>query len=96
MDNVKQFLQGVELDKRTAALLTTGACVTGALVVLVRKVNSHREAKEKIQRARNRRAESLRRAEQAVLDYKESVRAAFLSDNKSDLYMIKSFEMNDS
>lgn len=75
MDNVRQFLRGVELDNRTAALLTGAACGVGALVVLVRKVNSHQETKEKIQRARNRRAESLQRAELAVLRYKESVRA---------------------
>lgn len=75
MENVRQFLQGVELDNRTAALLTGAACGVGALVVLVRKVNSRQETKEKIRRARNRRAESLLRAEQAVLRYKESVRA---------------------
>ncbi|XP_035509343.1 fatty-acid amide hydrolase 1 [Morone saxatilis] len=72
MDSVKQFLQGVELDNRTAALLTGAACGVGALVVLVRKVSSHQEAKDKIRRARTRRTESLQRAEQAVLQYKES------------------------
>lgn len=86
MGNVNQFLQGMELDKRTVTLLTGGACVAGALLVLVRKVNRHRETKEKIQRARNRRAESLQRAEQAVLQYKKSVRAAFLSAHNSDLF----------
>lgn len=75
MENLKQFLRGVELDRRTASILTGGACVAGALVVLVRKVNSQRDAKEKIERARTRRTESLQRAEQAVLEYKESVRA---------------------
>ncbi|XP_074491641.1 vitamin D3 hydroxylase-associated protein-like [Sebastes fasciatus] len=72
MENVKQFLQGVELDNRTAALLTAAACGLGALVVLVQKVYSHQEMQDKMQRARNRRADSLQRAEQAVLQYKKS------------------------
>lgn len=72
MEKVKQYLQGVELDGGTAALLTGAACVVGALLVMVRKVNSHQEAKDKIQRARDRRTESLQRAEQAVLRYKAS------------------------
>ncbi|XP_074491658.1 vitamin D3 hydroxylase-associated protein-like isoform X3 [Sebastes fasciatus] len=72
MENVKQFLQRVELDNRTAALLTAAACGLGALVVLVQKVYSHQEAQDKMQRARNRRAQSLQRAEQAVLQYKKS------------------------
>ncbi|XP_037626276.1 vitamin D3 hydroxylase-associated protein-like [Sebastes umbrosus] len=72
MENVKQFLQGVELNNRAAALLTAAACVVGALVVLVQKVYSHQEAQDKMQRARNRRADSLQRAEQAVLQYKKS------------------------
>ncbi|XP_078115240.1 fatty-acid amide hydrolase 1 [Sander vitreus] len=71
MENVKQLLQGVELDTRTMALLTGAACGVGALVVLVQKVHSHQKMKEKIQRARNRRADSLQRAEQAVLQYKK-------------------------
>lgn len=75
MESVQQFLQGVELDHRTAALLTGAACGMGALVVLVRRVSSHQETKEKIERARTRRDESLQRAEQAVLQYRESVRA---------------------
>lgn len=75
MENVQQFLRGLELDNRTAALLTGAACGVGALVVLVRQVNSQQEAEKKIQRARNRRAESLQRAEKAVFQYKESVRA---------------------
>ncbi|KAM7410068.1 hypothetical protein PAMA_001496 [Pampus argenteus] len=72
MERVQQFLHGLELDNRAAALLTGAACGVGALVVLVRKVHGHREAEKKIQRARNRRDESLQRAEQAVLQYKES------------------------
>lgn len=77
MEKVEQFLRGVELDTRAgAALLTAAVCGVGALVLLGRKVNSHREAKEKIQRARRRRDESLQRAEQAVLRYKESVRVS--------------------
>nr|XP_040041244.1 fatty-acid amide hydrolase 1 [Gasterosteus aculeatus aculeatus] len=73
MDNVKLCLQGVELDRRTAALLTGAACGAGALVVAVLlKVQTHREAQEKIRRARGRRADSLQRAEQAVRRYKKS------------------------
>uniref|UniRef100_A0A3B4XZL8 Fatty-acid amide hydrolase 1 n=1 Tax=Seriola lalandi dorsalis TaxID=1841481 RepID=A0A3B4XZL8_SERLL len=70
MEKVEQFLRGVELDNRT--LITAAACGVGALVLMVRKVTSHREANDKIQRARNRRTESLQRAEQAVLRHKES------------------------
>lgn len=72
MEKVKQCLQGVELDSRAAALLTGAACVAGGLLVLVRKVNSHQEAKDKIRRARDQRDESLQRAEQAVRHYKKS------------------------
>ncbi|XP_076583085.1 fatty-acid amide hydrolase 1 [Chaetodon auriga] len=72
MEKLKQCLRGVELDSGTAALLTGAACVVGALLVMVRKVNSHQAAKDKIQRARDRRTESLQRAEQAVLRYKAS------------------------
>ncbi|XP_059196404.1 fatty-acid amide hydrolase 1-like [Centropristis striata] len=71
MDNVKQFLQGVELDIWMAALLTGAACAVGALVLLVQKVHSHQETRGKIQRARERRTESVQRAEQAVLQYKK-------------------------
>ncbi|KAA8589994.1 hypothetical protein FQN60_013359 [Etheostoma spectabile] len=73
MDNVKQILQGVELDHRTVALLTGAACGVGALVLLVQKVRSHQEMMEKIQRARNRRTDSLQRAEQAVQQHKKSL-----------------------
>uniref|UniRef100_A0A3Q0S6Z1 Fatty-acid amide hydrolase 1 n=1 Tax=Amphilophus citrinellus TaxID=61819 RepID=A0A3Q0S6Z1_AMPCI len=48
----------------TVALLTGVGCCIGALVVLVKKINSHREMKEKIERARNRRDESLQQAEE--------------------------------
>ncbi|XP_067453264.1 fatty-acid amide hydrolase 1 isoform X1 [Thunnus thynnus] len=72
MESVQEFFHGLELDNRTAALLTGAACGLGALVVLVRKFSSHQEAEKKIQRARKRRTESLQRAEQAVLQYKES------------------------
>uniref|UniRef100_UPI0037E8888E fatty-acid amide hydrolase 1 n=1 Tax=Semicossyphus pulcher TaxID=241346 RepID=UPI0037E8888E len=68
----KQILQQVEPQYRTAALVTGAACGVGALVVLVRKFSSHLKTKEKIRRARARREESLQRAEQAVLQYKES------------------------
>ncbi|KAG8003637.1 Fatty-acid amide hydrolase 1, partial [Nibea albiflora] len=72
MERVKLVLQGMELDNRTAALWTGAACGVGALVMLVRKISVHQKTKEKIQRARNRRTESLQRAEQAVLQYKET------------------------
>lgn len=72
MERVQQFLQGVEADSRTAALLTAAACGVGALLVLVQKVYSRQAAREKIQRARDRRADSLQRAEQAVLRYKKA------------------------
>lgn len=80
MLSVKQLLQGTESDRRTAGLLAGGACVAGALAVLVSKFNSHRQAKGKIQRARDRRTESLQRAEEAVLRYNKSVRV--LRDRK--------------
>ncbi|KAK9519034.1 hypothetical protein VZT92_021789 [Zoarces viviparus] len=70
MENVKQVLREMKLDNWTAALLTGAACGAGALVLLVQKVCRHQEVKDKIQRARNRRADSLQRAEQAVLQYK--------------------------
>lgn len=73
MDKVKQFLQGVELDNQKAALLTGAACGLGALVLLVQRVYRNQQTKDKIQRAQNLRAESLQRAEQAVLQYKKSV-----------------------
>ncbi|CAI5639647.1 unnamed protein product [Oreochromis niloticus] len=60
------------MDNQTAALLTGVACAVGSVVVLVKKISSHRKAEEKIMRAKNRREESLQRAEQAVLRYKES------------------------
>uniref|UniRef100_A0A669E2N7 Fatty-acid amide hydrolase 1 n=1 Tax=Oreochromis niloticus TaxID=8128 RepID=A0A669E2N7_ORENI len=62
----------VKMDNWTAALLTGVACIVGYLVVRVKKISSLRQAEEKIKRARNRRDESLQRAEQAVLRYKES------------------------
>ncbi|XP_070817906.1 fatty-acid amide hydrolase 1 [Chaetodon trifascialis] len=72
MEKAKQYLQEVELGSGTAALLTGAACVVGAVLVMVRRVSSHQEMKDKIQRARDRRTESLQRAEQAVLRYKAS------------------------
>lgn len=74
MQNVKQVLQGAELDRRTAGLLAGGACVAGVLAWLANKLKDHCQQKAKIQRARDRRAESLRRAEQLVLECNESVR----------------------
>lgn len=81
MENLKQLLNEVALDKRTAVLLTGGVCFAGAVAVLVGKVNIHREAREKIRRARNRRTESLQQAERAVFSYKASVRAIFSLNN---------------
>lgn len=73
MENVKEFLQGLELNNRTAVLLTSAACGLGAVVVLVRKVTRYTDAMDKIQRARDNRTKSLQLAEQAVLRYKQSV-----------------------
>lgn len=74
MKDVPRLIPGVELEGRTAALLAAAAaCGVGALVVLVHKVSSHQKTTEKIQRARKRRTESLERAEQAVLRYRDAV-----------------------
>lgn len=73
MEGLKPFLQGLMPDKRTAALLTGAACGVGAVVVVVQRISSHQKTMDKIQRARNRRTESLDQAEQAVLRYKASV-----------------------
>ncbi|CAI5639650.1 unnamed protein product [Oreochromis niloticus] len=75
LQNIQHFLKGVKMDNQTAALLTGVACAVGSVVVLVKKISSHRKAEEKIMRAKNRREESLQRAEQAVLRYKESTLA---------------------
>ncbi|KAL4000442.1 KRAB domain-containing zinc finger protein [Sarotherodon galilaeus] len=72
LQNIQHLLKGVKMDNQTAALLTGVACAVGSVVVLVKKISSHRKAEEKIRRAKNRREESLQRAEQAVLRYKES------------------------
>ncbi|XP_029002925.1 vitamin D3 hydroxylase-associated protein-like [Betta splendens] len=72
MKDGPQLLQGMELDSWTAALLTSAACGVGALVVLVHRVTRHQQATEKIQRARKWRTESLERAEQAVLRYRDT------------------------
>ncbi|KAK2835629.1 hypothetical protein Q5P01_016113 [Channa striata] len=104
MEHVKELLCGVELDRRAAALLTGAACGVGALVVLVGKVSSHQTAMEKIQRARNRRSESLQRAEEAVRRYKESLSMSELTKQLKDgsltpddvlyTYMEKTLETN--
>uniref|UniRef100_A0A3Q0S6Y3 Fatty-acid amide hydrolase 1 n=1 Tax=Amphilophus citrinellus TaxID=61819 RepID=A0A3Q0S6Y3_AMPCI len=72
MQNIEQFVKRVMTYNVTVALLTGVGCCIGALVVLVKKINSHREMKEKIERARNRRDESLQQAEEVVLQYKQS------------------------
>lgn len=82
---MKLFVLDVELDKRAAWLLTGGACAAWALVGVLRNVYNRWEANAKIRRARARRDESLRRAEEAVLQYRESVRAALLYAMNSTL-----------
>ncbi|KAL7396942.1 hypothetical protein ABVT39_014068 [Epinephelus coioides] len=72
MEHVTQFLQGMELDTKTAGLLTVAACSVGALVLLVQKVHTHWDVEDKIRRARHHRADTLQRAEQAVLQYKNT------------------------
>ncbi|XP_041863322.1 fatty-acid amide hydrolase 1 [Melanotaenia boesemani] len=72
MQIIEQFIQGLKVDTRTASLLTTAVCGVGALLVLVRTVSRDRTSRAKIQRARDRRTESLQRAELAVLRYKQS------------------------
>ncbi|XP_039908702.1 vitamin D3 hydroxylase-associated protein-like [Simochromis diagramma] len=71
LQNIQDFLKGVKMDSQRAALLTGVVCAVGSVVVLVKKISSHRKAEEKIRRAKNRREESLQRGEQAVLRYKE-------------------------
>uniref|UniRef100_A0A3Q2X4Y1 Amidase domain-containing protein n=1 Tax=Haplochromis burtoni TaxID=8153 RepID=A0A3Q2X4Y1_HAPBU len=71
LQSIQDFLKGVKMDSQRAALLTGVACAVGSVVVLVKKISSHRKAEEKIRRAKNRREESLQRGEQAVLRYKE-------------------------
>uniref|UniRef100_A0A667XJB3 Fatty-acid amide hydrolase 1 n=1 Tax=Myripristis murdjan TaxID=586833 RepID=A0A667XJB3_9TELE len=53
------------------AILTTAACGLGALVVLVKKFSLN-QGENKIVRARQRRAVSLKAAEEAVLKYREA------------------------
>lgn len=83
MDEMRHLVLGVELDKRTVLVLTGGACTAGALLVLLRNVYNRQQAKARIRRARTRRDESVWRAEDAVLQYKTSVRA-------DDVFMYKS------
>ncbi|XP_008302201.1 fatty-acid amide hydrolase 1 isoform X2 [Stegastes partitus] len=72
MEDVKRSPADAMQDCWMAALLTAAACAAGAVAVLMRSIRRHREAKEKIQKARDRRTESLQRAEEAVLRYKEA------------------------
>ncbi|XP_060933404.1 fatty-acid amide hydrolase 1 [Limanda limanda] len=72
MENLKLLVHRVQADQRTVALLAGAVCGAGAAVLLVRRVIRSREAKVKIQRARERRTESLQRAEEAVRRYRES------------------------
>lgn len=64
-----------EYDRRSLGLLAGGACLAGAVAaVLLSRFHGQRHARARIQRARDRRTESLRRAEEAVLRYEQSVR----------------------
>lgn len=83
MDEMRNLVLGVELDKRTALVLTGGACAAGTLVVLLRNAYNRQQARAKIRRARTRRDESLWRAEEAVLQYQKSVRADGVLMDKS-------------
>lgn len=74
METLKDLVEGVKVESQTAVLLTSVVCGVGALLMVVQTVSGHRAAKDKIQRARNRRTESLQRAEQEVLRYKQLVR----------------------
>ncbi|XP_034035030.1 vitamin D3 hydroxylase-associated protein-like [Thalassophryne amazonica] len=67
MDAVKQALSEVS---RSVVLITAAVC--GATTLLLWSCTSRRAVNKKIQRARERRDESLQRAEQAVRLYKES------------------------
>lgn len=68
------LLQGLKLDNRTALQLAAAACGAGALAVLLRTVSRRRAARDKIQRARTRRTESLQRAERELQRYRRAVR----------------------
>ncbi|XP_054908534.1 fatty-acid amide hydrolase 1 [Poeciliopsis prolifica] len=71
MESLKDLMMGVKVESQTAVLLTSAACGVGALLMVAQTVRGHRAAKDKIQRARSRRTESLQRAEQEVLRYKQ-------------------------
>ncbi|XP_043984263.1 vitamin D3 hydroxylase-associated protein-like [Gambusia affinis] len=71
METLKDLVKGVMVESQTAVLLTSVACGVGALLMVVQTVTGNRAAKDKIQRARSRRTESLQRAEQEVLRYKQ-------------------------
>lgn len=75
MDNVKGLLQALKLDTRSSAAILAGAaaCITGTMVVLARAVDGRLDARRKMQKARNLRDDSLLRAEEAVLHYKNAV-----------------------
>ena len=80
------WVQGsVQGSGRGAELLTVVCCAVGAVVVVVaaQRARSRRKVKEKIQRALERRAESLQQAEEAVLGYKRTVRDTLHLSGKS-------------
>uniref|UniRef100_A0A3Q2Z6D0 Uncharacterized protein n=1 Tax=Hippocampus comes TaxID=109280 RepID=A0A3Q2Z6D0_HIPCM len=71
---VKGLLQALKLDTLSSAAVLAGAaaCITGTMVVLARAVDGRLDARRKMQKARNLRHDSLLRAEEAVLHYKNA------------------------
>ncbi|KAM9385828.1 vitamin D3 hydroxylase-associated protein-like [Pholidichthys leucotaenia] len=72
MLHLMEFLRKVNQECWTAGVLGATACGLTAFMVLKLKFSKSREAKEKIQRARDQRDESLHQAEQMVIYYKQS------------------------
>ncbi|XP_015225839.1 PREDICTED: fatty-acid amide hydrolase 1 [Cyprinodon variegatus] len=89
METLQDLVKGVKMERQTVALLSSAACGVGALLVVFKTVSDHRAANEKTERARSRRTESLQRAEQEVLRYKQAHKsfdsAAILSLSLSEL-----------
>uniref|UniRef100_A0A3B3Z182 Fatty-acid amide hydrolase 1 n=1 Tax=Poecilia mexicana TaxID=48701 RepID=A0A3B3Z182_9TELE len=92
METLKDLVRGVKVDSQAAVLLTSAACGVGALLMVVRTVSEHRAVKNKIQRARSRRTESLQRAEQEVLRYKQSALAVHKELNCCTEILLESFD----
>ncbi|KAM9384752.1 fatty-acid amide hydrolase 1 [Pholidichthys leucotaenia] len=72
MMHLMEFLGEVNQEWLRAGLIGATACGLTACMVLAQQFSTHREVKAKIQRARDRRDESLQRAEQMVLRYMQS------------------------